>query len=257
MPNTATVESSSPKVPPTLGAGRVTPEVLHQWERACKEYFRVKGVAQKKKVESVLSRLQDLHIADWAEANEAALVQLDFPEFMEKLRGQALEKDWDRKIKLAMLASKQGDRPFHEWAYEMQTRNALLRGRPYHCEDGALHETLENNMDQGLELRIRWLAIEPTVPLRDWIETVKAEDEFVSRERKEAKEMAKEMYRMERAEHRVERTGMKNITNSGRSGGTDSNFGRSIGTRAIINLSGRPAGDTVPSGKRGNPYDPE
>ena len=67
----------------------------------------MKGI--KKKVESILSRLQDLHIADWAKANKAALVQLDFPEFTEKLRGQVLENDWDRKIKLVMLASKQGD----------------------------------------------------------------------------------------------------------------------------------------------------
>ena len=63
-----------------------------------------------------------------------------------------------------------------------------------------------------------------TVPLRDWIEMVKAEDKFVSREQKEAKEMAKEMYRMERAEYRVEWTKMKNITNSRRTGGTNSNF---------------------------------
>ena len=109
---------------------------------------------QKKKVESILSRLQDLHIADWAEANEAALVQLDFSEFMEKLQGQVLKKDWDQKIKLAMLMSKQGDCPFHKWAYEMQTRNALLHGRSYHFEDDTLRETLKNNMDQGLELRI-------------------------------------------------------------------------------------------------------
>ena len=56
MLNTATVKSSNPKVPPTLTAGRVTLEVLHQWERACKEYFRVKGITQKKKVESILSQ---------------------------------------------------------------------------------------------------------------------------------------------------------------------------------------------------------
>ena len=189
--------------------------------------------------------MQDLHIADWAEANEAALVQLDFSEFMEKLRGQALEKDWDQKIKLAMLVSKQGDHPFHEWAYEMQTRNALLRRCSYHFEDDMLRETLKNNMDQGLELRIWRLAVMATVLLQDWIETVNAEDEFVSREWKEVKEMAKEMYRMEWAEYWVERTGMKNITNSGRTGGTDSNFGRSIGARTIGNPSGRPMNGTV------------
>ena len=179
MLNTATVESSNPKVAPTLTPGKVTPEILHQWERACKEYFRVKGVAQNKKVESILSRLQDLCIADWAEANKATLITLDFLDFIEKLRGEVLEKDWNQKIKLSMLASKQGDRPFHEWAYKLQTRNTLLRGHPGHFGDGALRETLKNNMDQGLELRIRRLAIATTVPLWDWIEVVKVEDDVL------------------------------------------------------------------------------
>ena len=87
----ATVESASnAKVAPTLTQGEVTPEVLHQWERACKEYFRVKSVAEDKQVVSVLSRLQDLRIADWIEANEDRLVTLKFSEFMEKLREQVL-----------------------------------------------------------------------------------------------------------------------------------------------------------------------
>ena len=155
MSSVATVENHNPKAAPTLTAGKVTPEALHQWERACKEYFRLKKVEADKQVESILSRLLDFRIADWAEANEAALIALTFPKFMEKLRGEALEKDWDRKIKLSMLTSRQGDRPFHEWAYEMQTRNALLRGRPHHFDDESLRENLENNMDQGLELRTR------------------------------------------------------------------------------------------------------
>ena len=127
--------------------GKITPKVLHRWERSCKEYFRVKAVSEKKKVESVLSQLQDFRIADWVEANEVALKLLDFASFMEKLRDEALEKDWDQKIKLSMLASKQGERPFHEWAYEMQTCNALSRGPTCHFSEEALRETLENNMD--------------------------------------------------------------------------------------------------------------
>ena len=195
MTNIATVENQNPKVAPTLTLGRMTPEVLHQWERACKEYFRVRHVTVGKQVESVLSQLQDLHIADWAEVNESDLVALKFPEFMTRLRNEFLKRDWDRKIKLSMLASKQGERPFAEWAYEVQTHNTLLHGRPYHFSDEALRETLENNMDPGLKLRIRRMAkdVESPTPLRDWIETVKAEDEYVVRERKEVKEMVKEM----------------------------------------------------------------
>ena len=213
MSASATVEDHNLKVAPTLTPGKITPEVLHRWERSCKEYFRVKNVSEKKKVESVLSRLQDFRIADWAEANEATLVALNFKAFMDELRGEALEKDWDRKIKLSILASKQEERPFHEWAYEILNRNALLRGRPHHFSDGSLRETLENNMDQGLELRARKIVLEAEASLRDWIEAVKAEGEFVAREREMAKEVARELYRRELK-------GAAKSTSSGRTMGT-------------------------------------
>ena len=155
MPQFATVEDVNPKVAPTLTPGKITPEILHRWEKLCKEYFRIKSIAESKKVESILSRLQDLRIADWAEANEAILKVLEFSEFMDWLKKRALEKDWDCKIKLSMLWSKQGGRPFHEWAYELQTRNALLRECPCHFSEEALREILQNGMDPSLELCIR------------------------------------------------------------------------------------------------------
>ena len=218
-----TVENQNAKVTPTLTLGRITLEVLHQWERACKEYFRTKHVTVGKQVESVLLRLQDLHVADWAEANESDLIALKFPEFMAKLRNKFLERDWDRKIKLLMLASRQGERPFPEWTYEMQTRNALLCGRPYHFSDEALCEMLKNNMDLGLELRVRRIAADAESPmqLRDWIEAVKAEDEYVVRERKEAKEMVKEMVKRMYAEQKgPEQRVARNLSNSGRTFGS-------------------------------------
>ena len=196
MPQLATVEDANPKIAPTLMPGKITPEILHRWEKSCKEYFRIKNIAESKKVESILSRLQDLRIADWAEANETILKVLEFSEFMDRLKERALEKDWDRKIKLSMLWSKQGGRPFHEWAYELQTRNALLRGRPCHFSEEALREVLQNGMDQSLELRIRRLE---EASLYEWIEAVRLEDEFVTRER--------EMYRREQG-------GPRSITNA-------------------------------------------
>ena len=197
MSSLATVEDSNPKVAPTLTPGKVTPEVLHRWERSCKEYFRQKNITDKKKVESILSRLLDFRIADWVEANEAQLKGLDFLTFMGKLRAEALEKDWDRKIKLEILASKQGECLFHEWAYSLLTRNALLHGQLCRFDDVALHETLENNMDSGLELWMRRTPVDIGAPLRDWIEAVKVEDEFVAREWEVAKVVAKEIYRAE------------------------------------------------------------
>ena len=139
----------------------------------------------------------DFRIADWVEANEAQLKALDFLTFMGKLQAEALKKDWDRKIKLEILALKQGERPFHEWAYGLLTHNALLHGRPCHFDDVSLRETLENNMDSGLELWMQRTPVDVGAPLRDWIEAVKVEDEFVAREREMAKAVAKEIYRAE------------------------------------------------------------
>ena len=46
----ATVEDQNLKVAPTLTQGKITPEILHQWERLCKEYFRVKAISEKRRL---------------------------------------------------------------------------------------------------------------------------------------------------------------------------------------------------------------
>ena len=88
----------------------------------------------------------------------------------------------------------------------------------YHFSDEALRETLENNMDSGLKLQVRRIVVEvesPT-PLWDWIEVVKAEDEYVTREWKEAKEMVKEMVKRMYAEQKgLEQKTMKHPPSSG------------------------------------------
>jgi hypothetical protein len=66
MSNYATVEKGNPKVAPALTPEKIMPEILHRWERVCKEYFRVEGVTEKKKVKSILPQLEDLRIANWA-----------------------------------------------------------------------------------------------------------------------------------------------------------------------------------------------
>lgn len=103
--------------------------------------------------------------------NESIPAGLKPPEFMDRFRKEVLEKGWDRKIRLSMLASKQGGRPSHEWAYETQKHNALLRGRSYNFFEEALHETLEN--------------IDADTKFKDWVETVAVEDVFLSCKRKE------------------------------------------------------------------------
>ena len=93
--------------------------------------------------------------------------------------------------------------------------DALLRGRPHHFSDMTLRETLENNMEQGLKLRMRRIAIGPTASLREWIDAVKIEDEPLARERREMKEMAKEICKARDMAKKRERK-KRNTTNTGR-----------------------------------------
>jgi len=101
------------------------------------------------------------------------------------------EKDWDRKIKLSMLASKQGERLFTEWVYELINRNTLLRGWACHFTNEALRELFANNMDQGLKLHSQRIisGLTEEAMIRDWIEAVKEEDEFMMRECAMAREV--------------------------------------------------------------------
>ena len=93
------------------------------------------------------------------------MTALKFPAFMDWLQDHVLEKDWDRKIKLSILDYKQGERPFGEWVYKIQNRNALLWGRPQHFSDAALWDTIENNMDPVLEIKVRHIIFGPTTSL--------------------------------------------------------------------------------------------
>ena len=192
MPTAATVEAQNQKVPPILTPGKVTPEVLHRWEKSCKTYFRVKSVSAKKQVESVLSQLQEPRLEAWVEAKEEELKSLDFASFMDKLRDRALIRDWDRKIKLEMLATKQGDTPFLDWAYGLVNRNELLKGRPCYFSEEALCELFRNTMDHSLELRMRKIAFGGDAEIRDWIEEVGLEAELLADQRAASRDWRRE-----------------------------------------------------------------
>ena len=226
MSEIATVKDHNPKCPPTLTPGSITPEVLLQWERSCKEYFWVKDVTEEKKVGSVLARLQDLSIADWLDTNEERLKALEFSAFMDQLRERALEKDWDRKIYMSILSSKQGERTFHEWAYELQTRNALLRGSPYHFNEKAFRDRLQINMDPSLELRARKLQ---EASLWRWIKEVELEDEFSRMEGERMRKTARGM-------NRKEQNGTSNF-NGGRATETGTNNAAPTTQRPAASMS--------------------
>jgi hypothetical protein len=74
-----------------------------------------------------------------------------------------------------MLSSTQGNRPFHDWAVEIQSKNTLLRDTDSYFTDVYLKYHLESHMNPHLAADYRDERItEPD--LHKWIDKVKVLD---------------------------------------------------------------------------------
>lgn len=174
---TGRCEQAAPNQPPFLTAGDLTPEVLRAWEMGCRHFFRQKEVAEKAQVGRVAWNLQDLRIQDWYINDRDRLNALSFAEFMQEVRSCWLPSDWVAMVRQKMLASTQGEKPFHVWAAEIQSQNALLRGYPSHLSDEKLYYHLESHMHVDLFADYRLANIVAEKDLRKWIEKVRLLDE--------------------------------------------------------------------------------
>ena len=175
--NIAEYQQSVPTKPLTLSAGKVTPEQLQKWELGCRQYFFHKDVEADNQVKRVAWGLLDPRIQQWYSIDSGRLNALDFAEFMVELRSYWLPSDWASDLRLKMLSSRQGTRPFLEWVVDMQTQNSLLVGDEAHLSKAGLHYHLEANMSKDLAVEYCSSEAKNEATLRLWIEKVKKLDE--------------------------------------------------------------------------------
>jgi hypothetical protein len=122
----AYILQTSSKQPPSLMAGKITSELLHQWERACLNYFCIKAVQDEDRVPDILFELKDPLVDAWVCGNTDNLLLMTFPVFMEELRAKFLEHKWECKLRIKILRTPQGSLSFMEWIIQMQGMNAIL-----------------------------------------------------------------------------------------------------------------------------------
>ena len=78
----AEVMHTTASKPPCLSAGTVSPEVLHQFENACRSFFRNKeGLEPKDHIARIAGSLQDLLLADWYWTGQETFDALSFNDF--------------------------------------------------------------------------------------------------------------------------------------------------------------------------------
>jgi hypothetical protein len=118
--------------PPFLTPGQIMPEVLRAREMGCKLFFFHKEIQDEEKVKKVAWGMQDSIVQDWYQNNQEVFDAMTFKNFMSEVRTYWLPTDWSDTVRRRMLASVQGQRPFGEWAIDIQSQNTLLRGTPSH-----------------------------------------------------------------------------------------------------------------------------
>ncbi|KAG1786930.1 uncharacterized protein HD556DRAFT_1247607, partial [Suillus plorans] len=172
----ARVEQLSASKPPFLTAGELTPEALRSWELGCTQFFLHKEVKEGEMVKKVAWGMQDPVMQDWYSNNQVHLDKLTFKDYMAEVRSYWLPSGWADTVRRKMLSSTQGQRPFHEWASEFQSRNTLLRGTTSHLADANILYHLESHMNPELAADYQAEQISET-DLRKWIEKVRLLDE--------------------------------------------------------------------------------
>ncbi|KAG1810476.1 uncharacterized protein HD556DRAFT_1223852, partial [Suillus plorans] len=173
---TARVEQASASKPPFLTAGQITPEVLRSWEMGCMQFFLHKEVQEVEKVKKIAWGMQDPIVQDWYLNNQEEFDALTFREFVTHIHEYWLPTNWADTVRRKMLSSVQGQRPFSEWAVDIQSQNTLLRDTASHLDDVNLLYHLESHMNSDLaaDYYAENIAEED---IRRWIEKVRLLDE--------------------------------------------------------------------------------
>lgn len=176
----AHIYQASLKIPPTLTKGKITPQVLHRWERGCLNYFRHKKIKKTDQVEDILFKIKDLRLSCWINANESDLKEKSFADFMADLRGEALGSNWARSLRTEIFRTRQDGRVFFDWVCETESKNAMLVPVPSaHISNERLRDHFEANMNYALSQRCQRNSIISITDYREWTKAVKQEDELL------------------------------------------------------------------------------
>lgn len=81
----AVVSHDKDKDMPKLLAGDITPLVIKQCVKACKNHFRTALVADEVQVATIVSRMEDPRLIQWYTAQSGYLDALSFDEFITKV----------------------------------------------------------------------------------------------------------------------------------------------------------------------------
>ncbi|KAG1866691.1 hypothetical protein F4604DRAFT_1778348 [Suillus subluteus] len=146
---------------------------------------------------------------------------MSFKEYMAEVRSIWLPLGWVDIVRRKMLASTQEQRPFSEWAIDVQSKNTLLRGTASHLADVNVLYHLEARMNTELAADYDAENIVEE-DLRKWIEKVRILDENRVRYLVRQKEAIEAALRAECARSNADKKANTNFRSNGKGGNTQS-----------------------------------
>ncbi|KAJ7182697.1 hypothetical protein C8R43DRAFT_869173, partial [Mycena crocata] len=179
--STAPTVIAVPGKQPTLTPGQLTPSILADYERACRNYFNAKDIAAEKQVAVVMGGLQDVHIVDWLtpEDEVARVSKLKFKDFMAEIRARFLDADWESKTRTELLRCRmRADETFLDYHTRIVKIHSLLNGTASQLDPTRLQNTIEAGLVPDLLRRLsKSSAAKAATTLLTWIAAVKDLDE--------------------------------------------------------------------------------
>ena len=112
---------------PVITPGKLTPDLLFNFENGTHSYFSFKEV-KPKEVAKVAGGLQDRCVQMWYRLNHVAINAVGFTAFMKSICENWLDPGWEQEVKLLMLGSSQGSKPISNRIMLVESTNVLLLG---------------------------------------------------------------------------------------------------------------------------------
>ncbi|KAH9931400.1 hypothetical protein B0H21DRAFT_699847, partial [Amylocystis lapponica] len=173
----ATVVHTSTKHVPLLTPGKITPQVLHNWEHACRQYFKEKDIADVKKVAKVTGGLQDELMRDWYYNDSDTFDGMSWANFVSAMKARWLPKGWVDKTVTQLLRSRQTeDEAFEDWVISLEKLNTLLRGTTSHLDDVRLRAQISAAACEDIRHIADENVIKSVEAYRDWKDALIAAD---------------------------------------------------------------------------------
>lgn len=94
----AEVRQVSPSAPLILSTSLLTLPIIWQFENACCRYFSMKDVDANDHVSNIIYNFESAAIQSWVIAEEDALLELSFADFMVTFKKKFLPRTWEDNL---------------------------------------------------------------------------------------------------------------------------------------------------------------